>query len=231
MISKEFLENVESGDLMTVRSALLDDLIIDRTFRTFDEDFNVANQRLNILVPYDGEPFETDAGKWDKEYLNQQKVALMVNFSEERIAHLKAVIAKVMPPDEEKENRTVASRQMPSEGRTGRTVKAERVVPREPEKNKVENRPASRTSSEKTNVSPRTGNGSSRTGRRVISETSTDKDSSEKSKSETDGVGTALIIGGAAVAAVGVAIAEPVVIGAGVVAVGAGVCVKVNNRR
>lgn len=231
MISKEFLENVESGDLMTVRSALLDDLIIDRTFRTFDEDFNVANQRLNILVPYDGEPFETDAGKWGKEYLNQQKVALMVNFSEERIAHLKAVIAKVMPPDEEKENRTVASRQMPSEGRTGRTVKAERVVPREPEKNKVENRPASRTSSEKTNVSPRTGNGSSRTGRRVICETATDKDSSEKSKSETDGVGTALIIGGAAVAAVGVAIEEPVVIGAGVVAVGAGVCVKVNNRR
>lgn len=231
MISKEFLENVESGDLMTVRSALLDDLIIDRTFRTFDEDFNVANQRLNILVPYDGEPFETDAGKWDKEYLNQQKVALMVNFSEERITHLKAVIAKVMPPDEEKENRTVASRQMPSEGRTGRTVKAERVVPREPEKNTVENRPASRTSSEKTNVSSRTGNGSSRTGRRVIIETATDKDSSEKSKSETDGVGTALIIGGAAVAAVGVAIAEPVVIGAGVVAVGAGVCVKVNNRR
>lgn len=73
MISKEFLENVESGDLMTVRSALLDDLIIDRTFRTFDEDFNVANRRLNILVPYDGDPFETDAGKWDKEYLNQRK--------------------------------------------------------------------------------------------------------------------------------------------------------------
>lgn len=227
MISKEFLENVESGDLMTVRSALLDDLIIDRTFRTFDEDFHVANERLNILVPYDGEPYETDAGKWDKEYLNQQKVALMVNFSEKRIAHLKDVIAKVMPPDEEKKNRTVASRQMPSEG----TVKAERVVPRELEKNKVENRLASRTSSEKTNVPPRTGNGSSRTGGRVISEKATDKDSSEKSKSETDGVGTALIIGGVAVAAVGVAIAEPVVIGAGVVAVGAGVCVKVNNRR
>jgi len=98
-ISKEFQENIESGDVMLVRSALLDDLIIDRTFKTFDEDYKFASEKLSVLVPYDGEPFETDPEKWNKEYLNQQKVALMVNFSKERIAHLQKVIAKVLGPN------------------------------------------------------------------------------------------------------------------------------------
>ena len=98
MISREFLENIESGDLMTVRSALLDDLIIDRTFKIFDEDFKAANERLELLVPFDGEPLETDSEKWDKEYLNQQKVALMVNFSEKRIDHLKRLLLRLCHP-------------------------------------------------------------------------------------------------------------------------------------
>ena len=231
MISREFLENIESGDLMTVRSALLDDLIIDRTFKTFDEDFRVASQKMNLLIPFDGEPFETDSEKWDKDYLNQQKVALMVNFSEERIAHLKAVIAKVMPLDLSNENNAMAPQQSSSESRTGRTVRTERVVVREKEKNKVEPHTAPRSTSTKTNETPRSGSGNSRTGRRVINEKVSDKDGAGKNKSEADGVGTALIIGGATVTAIGVAIAEPVVIGAGVVVAGAGVCVKVSNRR
>lgn len=229
MISREFLENIESEDLVTVRSALLDDLIIDRAFKTFDEDFKVANEKLDLLVPYDGEPFETDPEKWDKEYLNQQKVALMVNFSKERINHLKSVIAKVLPPDLPKENNATAPRQASSESRTGRTVKNERVVVRVTEKEKAGSRPTPRSTAPKTNHAPRSGSG--RTGRRVINETATDKKGSGKKESVIDGVGTALILGGVAATAVGIAVAKPIVIGVGVVVAGAGVCVKVSNRR
>lgn len=231
MISREFLENIESGDLMTVRSALLDDLIIDRTFKTFDEDFRAANERLELLVPFDGEPLETDSEKWDKEYLNQQKVALMVNFSEKRIAHLKAVISKVMPPDLSRNGNTTASHHEPSDSRTGRIVRTERVIVRETEKNKVEPRTTPKYTSTRSNSTPCSGSGSGRTGRRVINENASDRDESGKKKAETDGVGTALIIGGGAAAAVGIAIAEPIVIGAGVVVAGAGVCIKASNRR
>lgn len=231
MISREFLENIESGDLMTVRSALLDDLIIDRTFKTFDEDFKAANERLELLVPFDGEPLETDPEKWDKKYLNQQKVALMVNFSEKRIVHLKAVISKVMPPDLSRNSNATASHQELSDSRTGRTVRTERVIVRETEKNKVEPRTTPKYTSTRSNPTPRSGSGSSRTGRRVINETASDRDESDKKKAKTDGVGTALIIGGVAATAVGIAIAEPIVIGAGVVVAGAGVCVKASNRR
>ena len=137
MISKEFQENIESGDIMNVRSALLDDLIIDRTFKTFNEDYKVASEKLSVLVPYDGEPFETDPEKWDKEYLNQQKVALMVNFSKERIAHLQEVITKVMPPVTKKKSNTTSSYQVPSGGkakRTGKSVTAVREVKKDKER-------------------------------------------------------------------------------------------------
>lgn len=134
MISKEFQENIESGDIMNVRSALLDDLIIDRTFKTFNEDYKVASEKLSVLVPYDGEPFEADPEKWDKEYLNQQKVALMVNFSKERIAHLQEVITKVMPPVTKKKSNTTLSYQAPSGGKAKRTGKT--VTVREVEKDK-----------------------------------------------------------------------------------------------
>lgn len=231
MISREFLENIESGDLITVRSALLDDLIIDRTFKTFDEDFKAANERLELLVPFDGEPLETDSEKWDKEYLNQQKVALMVNFSEKRIDHLKAVIAKVMPPNLSRNSNTKASHQKLSDSRTGRTVRTERVIVRETEKNKVEPRTTPKSTSTRSNTTPRFGSGSGRTGRRVISETASDRDESSEKKAETDVVGTALIIGGVATTAVGIATAEPIVVGVGVVVAGAGVCIKVSKRR
>lgn len=111
MISKEFQENINEGDLITVRSALLDDLIIDRTFKKFDEDFKAANDKLDILVPYDGEPLEMDTEKWNMDYLNLQKVELMINFSKERIEHLKAVIVKVMPPNKVKKEKKYVSSQ------------------------------------------------------------------------------------------------------------------------
>ena len=107
MISKEFKESVKDGDVVIVRSALLDDLFIDRTFKKFDEEFNEANSNneLKLLVPYDGKMIEADPEKWNMDYLNKQKVALMLNFSQQRIEHLKKVITKVMPPKVEKEKR------------------------------------------------------------------------------------------------------------------------------
>lgn len=228
MISKEFRENIESGDLMTVRSALLDDLIIDRTFRTFDEDFKAANENLDILVPYDDEPFERDPEKWDKEYLNQQKVALMVNFSEERIVHLKKVIKKVMPLEKTKESGATTSHQTFIKNRTGRVVTSERVVGSE-KKSRRDSRMVSRPIASKTTKVPRSGNG--RTGRTVIKKSANDRNNSGKKKTETDGIGSALILCGTATTVTGVAMSEPIIIGAGIVVAGVGACVKLNNRR
>ncbi len=97
MVSEEFKRNVALAKVMEVRSALVDYLIMDRTFSKFDEALAEAGKTLKVVEAHDGRPFENDRSKWDETYLNRQKTALMINFSQERIDHLKAVIKQVLP--------------------------------------------------------------------------------------------------------------------------------------
>ena len=215
MVSKDFLKNIESEDLVSIRSALLDDLIIDRTFKSFDEDLLEVAKSINIFVPYDGAFMERDSEKWDIDYLNQQKVALMVNFSKERIDHLKLVISKVMPQDSPDEKKLEPAKDFVNENRrTGRTVINEKQIVSDAKEN---------SSLIKFKSSD------DRTGRKILNEQEIKKEASIKSG--TDDIGNVMIVGGTAVAAIGVAIAEPIVIGTGVVIVGAGTYVKINNGR
>lgn len=238
MISTEFKQNVASGDLDTVRSALIDYLIIDRTFKSFDESLEYAKNCMDIIEPYNNEPPFAEE-PWDTNYLNQQKVALMMNFSIERIRHIKSVISAVMPEqtiiprsDEGKSSPTNSR----TGSKTGRSVVSETTLPKPESPRTTTNRtipnkqgtprPSSHSSDQTRNTSTK------KTGARVVRETvSSPKRSEEKEKSDTDVLGTALIIGGIAVAAVGLATVEPIVVGTGVVIAGAGVGVKAKNRR
>ena len=212
MISIEFKQNVESGDLVTVRSALVDDLIIDRTFEKFDEALAYARPKLDVIQPYDNSPFETEAESWDNRYLNRQKVALMVNFSKERIEHIKNVIRKIQPVNSE----DIESKAI-NEKRTGRTVLSEKPV-----KQKTS------TSSSIPHNNDRSTAG--RTGKRVISETPTESRYSEEKNETEDAIGTVMIVEGVAVAAFGLVTAEPIVIATGIVITGVGVGLKVKSR-
>lgn len=222
MISREFQENIESGDVMLVRCVLSNDLIVDRTFKKFKEEFEVARKKMDLLEPYDEEAFEADSEKWDMEYLSHQKVALIENFSEERIAHMQEVITKVMPPVTEKKSNTTLSYQTPIGAKAKRTGK---TVVSEVEKNKEKlDKPHSAIIKKTNTVS---GSGSGRTGQETIN----NEEKSSKKKAEIDMLGNALIIGGIATTTAGIALAQPVVAGTGVIATGAGVCIKVYNRR
>lgn len=92
MVSREFMDNVQNGNVYRVRSVLLDYLIIDRTFKTFDEALEYASRTMDVVQKYDNEPFVLDKDKWNMRYLNVQKATLMMNFAPERIQHLKDVI-------------------------------------------------------------------------------------------------------------------------------------------
>lgn len=237
MISTEFKQNVESGDLVTVRSALVDYLIIDRTFTKFDEALEYACANLNIMQPYDNNPFEMESEKWDKAYLNQQKVALMLNFSEERVVHIKSIIKIVMPANVTQKTEMASNRPSISEShenRTGRTVISEKVVDSKNansahnRNSQYESRKPNSTSSAPRNTGRST---TGRTGKRVVSETPSETRPSEENSKTEDGIRTAMIVGGVAVAAVGLVTIEPIVVGTGVVIAGAGVGMKVKSRR
>lgn len=56
MISEEFKQNVASGNPDMVRSTLIDYLIIDRTFKSFDEALEYANNFMGIIESFNNEP-------------------------------------------------------------------------------------------------------------------------------------------------------------------------------
>lgn len=97
MVSEEFKKNVESGDVVAIRSALVDYLIIDTSFRRFDEALDYAKQLIDVIEPDDGKAdYDLVQEHWNETYLNKQKVALMVNFSKKRIDHIKLVVKTVL---------------------------------------------------------------------------------------------------------------------------------------
>ena len=237
MISTEFKQNVESGDLVTVRSALVDYLIIDRTFKKFDEALDYARTKLRIIQLYDNAPFETETGKWNNGYLNQQKVALMVNFSEERIEHIKKVIQNILPANDFHKTETPSSGPIfkeVHESRTGRTVLSEKAVEKnntysdKTKSSQEENRKPS-TSSSVVHSNGRSTTG--RTGTRVVRETPTESRHLEEKSKVEDGIGTAMIVGGTVVVAVGFVAVKPIAVGTGIVIAGAGIGMKVKSRR
>lgn len=224
MVSEEFKRNVQAGDVVTVRSALVDYLISDRTFKTFDEALSYASSQLPVIEEHDGKVFEPKAA-WDMRYLNLQKAALSFNFSQARIDHLKDVIKAVMPAEVSNTPAAASSARVPKEktsgGRTGRIVVEETVhQPSQPAVRQGQPQIERRT------------NPSGKTGKRIVSETEhpADDQRGQKSTQGFDG-SSALIVGGVAVATVGVIAAEPVVIGAGAAIAGVGCVVKVSRRK
>lgn len=240
MISAEFRQNVASGDLDTVRSALIDYLIIDRSFTSFNEALDYAQNTLDIIEPFNNEPPLSEE-PWDNNYLNQEKVALMMNFSAERINHIKQVISKVLPANgiekQQVSGVTHSSTPVPKRtgSKTGRTVVSEKTVQSRSNTRTQTNGTSIRTQ-EKTISTLHSSNhstgGSGKTGTKVIRETvSSTKQTEDKKKSDTDLLSTVLIVGGVTVTVVGIATIESVVIGAGVVITGAGVGLKVKKGR
>lgn len=96
MVSEEFKQNVESGDVMTVRSVLGNYLITDTSFQEFDEAFAYAERYMEVTESDDGRgDRDENPDNWDETYLIAQKTFLLMNFSQKRIDHIKKVIQKV----------------------------------------------------------------------------------------------------------------------------------------
>lgn len=240
MVSEEFKRNVESGDVVTVRSALIDYLIIDPSCRQFDEALAYAKNSMSIIEEDNGQREDVlEEEAWNEHYLNRQKVALMVNFSESRINHVKNVVRSVLRLNNRAADKSQATTESKSGGsRTGRTVLSNNDVPAKRRKQKdnkkmvnaqheVKHRNArSHTKRESTG---------SRTGRRKIGEKSSDIKRSEEEVHPVDIVAW-ILVGGILVAAIGgitagigATIAKPAVLHTGLAVAGAGCFIAVSG--
>ena len=95
-ITQEFIEAVESGKTLRVRIMLKDILLVDPTATKFDEMEAYASSVLgNLYDDHDGESLNYDVTGWSEDYLNEQMVAVVNNFSKERIELLKGMVRHI----------------------------------------------------------------------------------------------------------------------------------------
>ncbi len=89
----EFQEAVSQGRVMRVRIMLKDSLLLDPEGKEFECMLDYAKERMEALTDdHDGEKFLPE-GEWKEEYFNEQMVAVVNNFSEERLGLLKRMAA------------------------------------------------------------------------------------------------------------------------------------------
>lgn len=94
-LSNEFKNAVEQSKTTRVKIMLKDSLLLDKSCREFDEMLGYANEKMGALIDnHDGEQFKSSED-WDEDYLNDEMVAVVNNFSKERIDLLKSIVKKL----------------------------------------------------------------------------------------------------------------------------------------
>lgn len=92
-ITKEFAEAVENKKMLRIHIMLKDMLLVDPTASKFNEMEAYASSALgNIYDEHDGETLNYDVTGWNEDYLNEQMVAVVNNFSKERVDLLKGMV-------------------------------------------------------------------------------------------------------------------------------------------
>ena len=86
-LTSEFKDAVQNQNKVRVRIMLKDSLLLDPSGDNFQQMLDYAKvQMLSLMDEHDGEVFKT-ADQWDETYLNEQMVAVVNNFSEDRLAN------------------------------------------------------------------------------------------------------------------------------------------------
>lgn len=94
-VSKDFMEAVGQNKATRVRIMMKDSMLLDSSCQSFDEMLDYAKERIpDILVAHDGEIFKSQ-GEWDEDYLNEQMVSVINNFSAERLELLKKMVREL----------------------------------------------------------------------------------------------------------------------------------------
>ena len=91
-VTSFFLEAAQGNNVRRVRDMMADSLIRDPLFEEFDEMLGEMGKfSLDPDEPHDGKPFNQDSTAWDKPYLDNLMRDLRLNFSPERVDHVKSV--------------------------------------------------------------------------------------------------------------------------------------------
>lgn len=91
-ITQEFRQAVQNRDTRMVRIMLKDSLVVDPTFAEFNQMSSLAEANIEDLYnEHDEDVLKYETTSWTKEYMDEQMVQVVYNFSKERINLLKSI--------------------------------------------------------------------------------------------------------------------------------------------
>lgn len=102
-VSADFKNAVEKKNKLRVRIMLKDIMVIDPTMEKYSAYLRYASAHMpDLFDQHDGEKLNYDKSAWTKEYLSQEMVTLVNNFSHERLALLEKMVPYIYKDDTER---------------------------------------------------------------------------------------------------------------------------------
>lgn len=216
-VSNEFKKIVADESILNAKVLLKQYALIDESLNMFNDAFKYAKDALGdkLIEAHNGKEFK-DYSDWDEDYAMDVASALVFNFSQERVNHMREVFKKVYPnakPYEEGSPSHISSNGSNNGKVISRKDISERIIDSSSEKEKV------KTNSNSANIKnvkeiPGTAKRAETTG-------------SKFEKTASKAAGAVLMAGGAVAAVAGLAAGSTGVAVAGAVAATAGVVVTV----
>ena len=120
--SENFKQAVNEKNKLVIVTILQGNLLVDKTFKYFDEMCKYAENEVKDLYDnHNGEIF-LEESDWNKSYMDRQMTILIRNFSKERIEFLKKMITKLYPPKEKADTENFEEHTEPKKLRVNKNV-------------------------------------------------------------------------------------------------------------
>lgn len=92
-LTNEFIDAVANNKKTRVRIMLKDIMLVDPSLRQFNEMLSYAESNMdNLYDEHNGEDLDGNSATWTEDYMNQQMVSVVTNFSRERVNTLKKIV-------------------------------------------------------------------------------------------------------------------------------------------
>lgn len=99
-LTQDFMNAVNSNNRLRVRIMLKDSMVVDPTLEQYNERIKYAAAHMpDLFDSHDGEKLNYDTAAWTKDYLSQEMVTLIGNFSQERLDLLKNMVRHIYKDD------------------------------------------------------------------------------------------------------------------------------------
>ena len=96
-LTNAFREAVTEKNVRKIRIMLKDSLLVDPSFKRFQEMERAASLVEGLYDVHDGRELTEDKEAWNDAYMDRLMVQVVSNFSHERIEHLKEVVRHQRP--------------------------------------------------------------------------------------------------------------------------------------